>query len=100
VFLLIPGIAETQFPVPIFEVVAKLSHLTANSGIEKHVVERGLSGSDRRVVNAPEANPGGHRNSGKWCAGGQSRVRDREGIKRILDWHTDPAIRTKGRTAR
>src|SRR5213082_273009 len=63
-------------------------------GIEQHVAERGLGCNAACVFNAAEMNSGGNRR-----AIGQSRIRDREGIKRICDWHTD-ALRTKGSTVR
>src|SRR5262249_49573063 len=81
---------ETRFPIPILEVIAKLTHLTANSGIKENVTERSLDCSAACVVNGAEVNPGGHRR-----AIGQSHIRDRERTKRIRDWHTD-ALRTKG----
>src|SRR5437762_4367294 len=93
-FLVVPGITETQFPIPVLEVIAKLSHLTAKSGIKQNVPERGLGCNAACVSNATEMNSGGDRR-----AIGQSRIRDREGIKRICDWHTD-AFRTKGITVR
>src|SRR5207245_6197469 len=93
-FLLVPGITDTRLPIPILEVIAKLSHLTAKSGIEQHVVERGLGCNAACVFNAAEMNSGSNRR-----AIGQSRIRDREGSKRIGDRHTD-ALRTKGSTVR
>src|SRR4030095_2152677 len=87
-------ITETRLPIPILEVIAKLTHLTANSGIKENVVERGLGCRPACVSNAAEMNSGGDRR-----AIGQMRVRIREGIKRICDWHTD-AVGTKGITAR
>ena len=45
-FLVVPGITKTQFPIPILEVIAKFSHLTAKSGIEQNVVESSLGRSD------------------------------------------------------
>src|SRR5205823_5514997 len=93
-FLFVPGITETQFPIPILEVIAKLTHLTAKSGIDQNVVERDLGCRAACVINAAEMNSGGDRR-----AIGQSRIRNGEGIKGICDWHTD-AVRAKGITVR
>src|SRR5262249_45649724 len=85
---------ETRFPIPILEVIAKLTHLTANSDIKQNVAERSLDCSAACVVNGAKVNPGGDRR-----AIGQSRIGDRERIKRICNWHTD-AAGTKGITVR
>ena len=57
IFLVIPGITKTQFPIPILEVIAKFSHLTAKSGVEQNVVERSLGCSDACVVNGAKPTP-------------------------------------------
>ena len=56
-FLVVPGITKTQLPIPVLEVIAKLAHLTANSGIKQNVAERGLDCSAACIVNAAEINP-------------------------------------------
>src|SRR5262249_8419454 len=89
---LIPGITEPRLPIPILEVIAKLSHLTAKAYIEQRVREGGLGCRPTRVSNAAEMN-----SSGDGRAIGQNRIRTRERVKRILDWHTD-TVRTKGST--
>src|SRR6266699_6618089 len=89
IFFLVPGITKTQFPIPILEVIAKLAHLTAKSGVEEHVSKGSFERSDGCVVNAAEFDPGRHPNPGKRCAIRQSSVRYRERIKCVLDRHAD-----------
>src|SRR6266513_926191 len=86
----VPGITKTQFPVPSLEIIAKFSHLSAQTNIEEIIVVSELFMSGTRVVNAAKLNPRSDRETasvGKktW----NSRIRDCEGIKRILDWNTD-----------
>src|SRR5205814_2792020 len=100
-FLVVPGIAETQFPIPILEVIAKLAHLTAKSGIKQHVVERGLGCSAACVSNTTEMNSGGDRRAigqSYWFTLVVNRSFGKR-VKRICDWHTD-AVRAKGITVR
>src|SRR6266480_7626790 len=50
-FLEIPGITETRFPVPRFEIIAKFAQLAAKSRVEQHVLESSFDRSDCFVVN-------------------------------------------------
>src|SRR6266568_7185510 len=89
---LIPGIAETRFPVPSLEIIAKFAHLTLQPDVEELVPVSGWFAPWTGVVNAAKPNPRSH---GSWdSVNDQSRIPDREGIKRILDWHTN-AVGTK-----
>src|SRR6266487_7108171 len=93
---LVPGVTETGFPVPSLEIIAKFSHLTLQPDVEKGIPIGKLFTSGTSVVNAAKPNPRSH---GDWhSVNKQSRIRDREGIKRILDWHTD-AVGTKERVS-
>src|SRR6266480_663601 len=88
-FFIVPGITETRFPVPGLEVIAKFSHLTAKSDIKENVVK----GGGRKSITHFQttiSNAGKYRSAGRGLAVRRnSRVRYRERIKRILDWHTD-----------
>ena len=42
VLRIVPGVTETQFPVPILEIIAKFSHLTFEPDVEEHILEREL----------------------------------------------------------
>src|SRR5262249_1879976 len=89
----IAGITETHFPITCLEIVGELSHLTAQTDVEQLVPVSEFFMSWTRVVKAAEPN-----SSGQWnrrSVNNQSCVPDCEGIKRILDWHTD-AERTAG----
>src|SRR2546429_7461508 len=89
---LVAGITETGFPVPSLEIIAKFSHLTLQPDVEKGIPVGELFTSGTGVVNAAKPHPRSH---GSWdSVNNQSRVPDREGIKRILDWHTN-AVGTK-----
>src|SRR4030095_11326597 len=87
---LVPGITEAQFPVPSLEVVAKLSHLTTEPDVEQRIPVGKLFMSGTGVVSAAKPNSHSHRETASvrkeiW----NSRIGDRERIKRIRDWHTD-----------
>src|SRR5437899_4729575 len=89
---LVAGITETGFPVPSLEIITKFSHLTLQPDVEKGIPVGELFTSGTGVVNAAKPNPRSH---GSWdSVNNQSRVADRERIKRILDWHTN-AVGTK-----
>src|SRR2546428_12862125 len=91
---LVAGITETGFPVPSLEIIAKFSHLTLQPDVEKGIPVGELFTSRTGVINAAKPNPRSH---GSWdSVNDQSRIPDREGIKRILDWHTN-AVGTKER---
>src|SRR6266480_619774 len=86
----VPGITKTQFPVPSLEIIAKFPQPSAQTNIEEIIVVSELFMSGTRVVNAAKLNPRSDRETasvGKktW----NSRIRDSEGIKRVLDWNTD-----------
>ena len=90
---LVPGITKTRFPVPSLEIIAKFSHLTTQANIEQRILVGELFMSGTGVVNAAKPNAGSHRETASvrkeiW----NSRIRDRERIKRILDWHTDAEV--------
>src|SRR6266536_2061649 len=87
VLSLVPGITKACFPVPSLEITAKLSHLTAEPGVKETIPVGELFTSLTRVVNCTKPNPCCY---GDWHSVNiQSRIPDREGIKRIRDWHTD-----------
>src|SRR2546430_8647190 len=82
---LVAGITETGFPVPSLEIIAKFSHLTLQHDVEKGIPVGELFTSRTGVINAAKPNPRSH---GSWdSVNDQSRIPDREGIKRILDWN-------------
>src|SRR6516162_3183788 len=86
----VSGITETCFPVPRLEIIAKFSHLTTQAYIEELVPVGELFMPGTGVINPAKDDSGSYRETasiGKkiW----NSRVGDRERIKRILDWHTD-----------
>src|SRR6266702_6807286 len=88
-FFIVPGITETRFPVPGLEVIAKFAHLTAKPDIKENIV-KGARRKSVPLFQTTITNAGKHRGSGKGLAVRRnSRVRYRERIKRILDWHTD-----------
>jgi hypothetical protein len=92
---LVPGITKTQLPVPSLEIVAKFPHLAAQANIEQIIPVSELFVSRTGVVNAAKPNSCSY---GETASVGKeiwnSRIRDGERIKRILDWHTD-AVWTK-----
>src|SRR5712691_12867969 len=92
---LVQGITETSFPVPSFEIIDKFAHFTAQANIHQIIVVSELFVSRTGVVNGAKLNSGSYRKTasiGKktW----NRRIGDREGVKRILNWHTESA-RTK-----
>ena len=89
----VAGVTETRFPVPRLEVIANISHLTPQADIEELVPVSEFFTPYTGIVNAAEPNPGGQRN--RRSVNNQSRVPDCEGIKRILDWHTDAERTTR-----
>src|SRR5438876_1657612 len=92
---LVPGIAETGFPVPSLEIIAKFSHFAAQANIEQIIVVSELFVSRTGVINGAKPNSSSY---GETTSIGikiwNSRIGDREGVKRILEWHTEGA-RTK-----
>ena len=79
----IPGITKTQLPVPRLEIIAKFSHLAAQTNIEQIIVVSELFVSRTGVVNAAKPNSSSYRKTasiGKeiW----NSRIGDGERIKR------------------
>src|SRR6266446_5748707 len=93
---LIPGITETGFPVPRLEIIAEFSHLTFEPNVKESIPVSELFTSRPRVVNATKPNPSSYRKTAsvrkEIC---NSRIRDGEGIKRVLDWYADADL-TKG----
>src|SRR5437016_4540840 len=90
IFALVARITETGFPVPGFEVVGNPSHFTAHADIEQLIVIGELFASRPGVVNRPKPNPGIHRETRSVRKEVRnSRICDRERIKRVDDWHTD-----------
>ena len=86
-FLLVARIAKTQFPVPGFKVIAKFSQFTAKPDIEQRVLKCRLKRSHALIVDGTKPNPCCYRD--RYSVDVQSRIRDRERIKWILDWHAD-----------
>src|SRR5205814_7302818 len=93
---LIAGITETGFPVPGLEIVAEFSHLTLKPNVKESVPVSELFTSRPGVVNTTKPNTSSYGKTTsvrkKIC---NSRIRDGERIKRILDWHADAQL-TKG----
>src|SRR6266480_56328 len=92
---LVAGITETQLPVPSLKIIAKFSHFAARANIEQIIVVSELLMSGTGVVNGAKSNSGCYWETasiGKkvW----NSRIGDREGVKRVLNWHAEGA-RTK-----
>src|SRR5438552_8912634 len=90
VLSLISRITKTSFPVPSLEIIAKFSQLTTQADIEEAIRVSELFVSGTGVVNVASRNPDSYRETRSirkeiW----NSRICDCEGIKRILDWHTD-----------
>ena len=90
ILALVPGITKTQLPVPSLEIIAKFPHFATQAYVEELVPVSELFVSRTGVVNTAKRNSGSYRETasvGKkiW----NSRIRDGERIKRILDWHTD-----------
>src|SRR6266496_5032007 len=86
----IPRITKTQLPIPRLEIVAKLSHLAAQTNIEQIIVVGEFFVSRTGVINAAKQNSGGYEEIAS--VGKESwncRIGDREGVIRILKWHTD-----------
>src|SRR6266550_4038326 len=86
----VPKITKTQLPVPSLEIIAKFSHLTLETNIKEIIVVSELFMSWTGVVDAAKLNAGCDwetRSVRKeiW----DRRIRNGEGIKRILDWHSD-----------
>src|SRR6266566_5039004 len=76
----VSGVTETHFPVPSLEIIAKFSHLTLQPDVEKGIPVGELFTSRTGVINAAKPNPRSH---GSWdSVNDQSRIPDREGIKR------------------
>src|SRR5207247_7792885 len=93
---LVPGIAETGFPVPSLEIIAKFSHFAAQANIEQIIVVSELVMSRTGVVDGDKPNSGSYGETtsiGKKTWNG--RIGERERIKRILNWYAERA-RTKG----
>src|SRR5438094_6278740 len=84
---LIPGITETKLPVPGLEIITKFSQLSAQTNIEEIIVVSELFVSGTGVGNAAKINPCRHGDTDS--VNNDSIIRDRERIKRILDWHSD-----------
>src|SRR4029077_758763 len=84
---LVSGITKASFPVPGLEIVAKFSHLTLEPDVKETVPVGELLTPVTGVVNTAKPNTSSDRD---WNpVNNQGCVRDRERIKRILDWHTD-----------
>ena len=87
---LIPRVTKTHFPVPSLEIIAKFPHFATQANIKQIVLVSELFMSRTGVVNTAKRNSGSY---GETASVGKEiwnrRIRDREGIKRILDWHTD-----------
>jgi hypothetical protein len=76
--------------------VAEFSHLTLEPNVKESIPVSELFTSRPRIVNTTKPNPSGYGKTAPvrremW----NSRIRDGERIKRILDWHADAEL-TKG----
>src|SRR5262249_40451430 len=93
-------VTEPHFPVPRLEVIANLSHLTAQANVEQLVPVSGVFVPYARIVDGAEANSRSQRN--RLPVNNQCRVSNSEWIERILDRHTDTegAARPYGRKRR
>ena len=89
----VPGIPKTQLPVPSLEIIANFPQLSTQAKIEQIIVVSELVMSRTGVVNAAKPDSGIY---GKTASIGKkiwnSRIRNGEGIKRILKWHTDTEL--------
>ena len=92
VLTLVARVAETQFPVPRLEVIAKFSHLTFKSNIEQVIPVSELLTSGTGVLERtiPDASCHGDRDPIKK----HGRICYCERIKRISNWHAD-TVRAK-----
>src|SRR5437870_13510797 len=92
---LIPGITKTPLPVPSLEIIAKFPQFATQANIEHIIVVSEFCMSRTGVVNGAKPDSGSY---GEAASIGKeiwnSRIRDRERIKRVLDWDTEGA-RTK-----
>src|SRR5881275_2024043 len=80
---LVPRITETRFPVPSLEIIGKFSHLTTEPDVKETIPVGELLTPVSGVVNTAKPNPSSH---GDWdSVNKQSRIRDGERIKRILN---------------
>src|SRR5262249_4729362 len=93
---LVAGITETGFPVPGLEIIAEFSHLTLQPNVKESIPVSELFTSRPGIVNTTKPNPSSY---GKTASVRKeicnSRIRNGERIKRILDWHADAQL-TKG----
>src|SRR5205814_179936 len=86
----VPGIAETRLPVPHLEVIGDIPHFATQPDVEELVPVSEFFTSGPGVVNRPKPNPRKHRETRSVRKEARnSRVCDRERIKRVDDWHTD-----------
>src|SRR5437667_7981930 len=90
---LIPGITETGFPVPGLEIVAEFCHLTLEPNVKESIPVSELFTSRPGVVDTTKPDPSSYGKTASvrkevW----NSRIRDGERIKRILDWHADAEL--------
>src|SRR5213593_1619083 len=95
VLSLIPGVTETQFPIPRLEVIGNFSHLSPQANIEQLIPVGEFFAPRTGIVDASEPNTRGYRETRAirkevW----NSCICNRKRIKRIRERHTD-AIRTK-----
>src|SRR6476659_1523426 len=89
----ITGITKTELPVPSLEIIAKFSHFATQPHVEQRILVGDLFMSGTGVVNAAKRNSGRYREAAPvtkevW----NSRISDRERIKRIRDWHADAEL--------
>src|SRR5882672_8394460 len=84
---LVSGVTETGFPVPRLEIVAKFAHLPAQSDVEELVPVSEFFAPWTGIIDTAKANSCSHRDW--YSVNNQSIIRDREGVERIRDWHTD-----------
>jgi hypothetical protein len=90
VLAFVPRITETGFPVPSPKIVTEFSHLTLEANVKQSIPVGELLASYAGIVNSAKLNP---RTYGEPASVREiiwdSRIRNRERIKCVHDWHTD-----------
>src|SRR6266436_2381791 len=86
----VPGITETRFPIPCLEVISYPSHFASQANIKELVPIGEFFESWTRIVNTTKPNTSSHRKTRAVRKEiRNSRIRNRERIERIREWHTD-----------
>src|SRR5262245_6657324 len=86
----VPRITKTHVPVRSLDILAKFPHLTTQPHVDELIPVNELFVSRTCVVNTAKLDSVSH---GQTASVGKEiwngRIRDREGVKGILKWHTD-----------